>query len=166
MYQKQDREKLMTWWQRLDDNRADRAILRRTTCVDDVLLTSAFAHFLKVMPPGWSDANHLFGSAMVAGLLARIKVNSSDSLAKALALRRKTKSTDLRFRQLQKSRNEDEFFLRMTRAIALIDGQVDVISVADSALLWLKEQREMPDKNPQRRLAVRWAFDYYTNLNS
>jgi len=65
---------------------------------------------------------------------------------------------------LQKSRNADEFFLRMIRAIALIDNNVDVVSLADSVLLWLKEQRQAPDKNPQRRLAVRWAFDYYTNL--
>jgi len=168
LYQDEEQAKLRAWWNWLDDNRGDRALLRRAACVDDILLTPSFARFLKVMPAHWSKASRLFDSAMVAGLLARVRTDGGTAFAEALAMPREkgmnSAMSELRFRQLQKSRNADEFFLRMIRAIALIDNNVDVVSLADSVLLWLKEQRQAPDKNPQRRLAVRWAFDYYTNL--
>ena len=72
--------------------------------------------------------------------------------------------SELRFQQLQKSRDADEFFIRMTRALAMLDGHVNLLSLADGILHWLKEQRQSVDKNPHKRLAVRWASDYYTQL--
>jgi len=164
-----EQKKLKDWYCKLEDNRADRAILRRSGSADDVLLTPAFSRFLKSMPAHWSEPNRIYGSAMVAGLLGRVKQCTNESFAKSLALPRKAGGkammNELRFRQLQKSRTTDEFFIRMSRAIALIDGKVDVLSVADGVLLWLKEQRQSLDKNPSRRLAVRWAFEYYSNTN-
>ncbi len=71
LYRQDECNKLIDWWKKLEENRGERAILRRAASVDDVLLTTAFARFLKMMPAGWSEDYRLFDSAMVAGLLAR-----------------------------------------------------------------------------------------------
>ena len=169
LYRQDECNKLLDWWKKLEENRGERAILRRAASVDDVLLTTAFARFLKMMPAGWSEDYRLFDSAMVAGLLARVKTHvEKNSFAKSLAMPKKEGSksvmSELRFQQLHKSRDADEFYLRMIRALAMLDGRTNVFSLADDILLWSKEQRQSVDKNPHKRLAVRWATDYYTFL--
>lgn len=165
-----ERKALTAWWHWLDDNRGERAVLRRAASADDILLTPAFARFLAFMPERWSTPQYLFDSAMVAGLLARVKVKEPDdknTFAKALASPKqkggKAPMSELRFLQLQKSRDPDEFFSRASRAIALLRGRVHVLSLADGILHWLLEHRRVIDSEPSRRLAVRWATDYYTS---
>tara|TARA_R110002110_G_scaffold58275_1_gene165666 strand:- start:568 stop:1107 length:540 start_codon:yes stop_codon:yes gene_type:complete len=162
-------KKLLAWWHWLDDNRGDRAVLRRADIAEDVLLTPAFASFLQFMPAAWGEGNRLFDSALVAGLLARVKTLESNpkiSFAQALASPNqggsKAVMSELRFQQLQKSRDPDEFFRRMTRAVALLGGNVNLLSLADGVLHWSREHRYSVDREPTKRLAVRWARDYYT----
>lgn len=164
-----ERQALIAWWHWLDDNRGERAVLRRAASADDILLTPAFARFLAFMPERWSTPQYLFDSAMVAGLLTRVKENEhKNTFAKALALPKqggsKAAMSELRFLQLQKSRDPDEFFLRVSRAIALLGGRVHILSLADGVLHWLLEHRRVIDREPTKRLAVRWATDYYTSF--
>lgn len=168
----EDINALKSWWSDLNDNRGDRAQLRRAVVADDILLTPAFARFLQVMPPRWS-ANKpwlpLTDSAMVAAVLARVKAshkNDSIGFARALALPKeggsKAVMSELRFQQLQKSRSEEDFFRRICRAVALLDGRVNIIPLAADILHWLSEFRQGPAEKPMDRLAVRWASDYYS----
>ncbi|MEW7987771.1 MAG: type I-E CRISPR-associated protein Cse2/CasB [Candidatus Thiodiazotropha sp.] len=166
-----ERKALTAWWHWLDENRGERAVLRRAASADDILLTPAFARFLAFMPEHWKSPQHLFDSAMVAGLLARIKEKEDSdekTFAKALALRKQTGGkaamSELRFLKLQKSRDPDEFFRQVTRAITLLGGRVHILSLADSILHWLMEYRRVIDREPTRRLAVRWATEYYTHF--
>ncbi len=166
----EDDKRLIAWWYWLDENRGERAVLRRAKTAEDVLLTSAFASFLLFMPDSWGEGFRLFDSAMVAGLLARVKKPEDDpklSFATALAKPRKGGSkaamSELRFQQLQQSRDPDEFFRRVTRAIALLGGSVNLTSLADDILHWQREHRQIVEREPAKRLAVRWATDYYTN---
>jgi len=164
-----DIKKLTAWWYSLDDNRGERAILRRAETAEDVLLTPAFTSFLKIMPDSWCDQQRLFDSAMVAGLLVRVKENNTEMpFARALASPKKGGSkaamSELRFQQLQKSHDPDEFFRRVSRAIDLLNGTVNIPSLADGILHWLQEYRHCIDKIPSKRLAVCWAIDYYTHL--
>lgn len=165
----QDRKNLIAWWHWLDDNRGERAVLRRADTAEDILLTSAFAHFLQQMPDSWGQNYRIFDSAMVAGLLARVKTAESNTpFAQALATPKQSGSkaamSELRFQQLQKSHDPDAFFRRMTRAIALLGGAVHLLSLADGTLHWLQEHRHSVDREPTKRLAVRWATDYYTHF--
>jgi CRISPR system Cascade subunit CasB len=165
----EDIKTLTAWWHWLNENRGQRALLRRAETAEDVLLTTAFAHFLKFMPAGWGAPTRLFDSALVAGLLARATEHTPKiSLAQALASPKqggtKAAMSELRFQQLQKSRDPDEFFRRLSRAIALLGGRVNIISLADGILHWQQEYRHCVDKLPTNRLAVRWATDYYTTL--
>ncbi|MBL4867221.1 MAG: type I-E CRISPR-associated protein Cse2/CasB [Pseudomonadales bacterium] len=170
---KDDQSKLLDWWRWLDENRGDRAQLRRAKGSDDILLTAAFSHFLYKMPGRWSESDQISitNAAMVAAVVARIKKNNEkSSFARELGLPKEGGShavmSELRFLQLQKSRTPDEFFTRTCRAIALLGGKASVLSVADDILHWLDEQRFGPSSKPQDRLAVRWASDYYAALKN
>ena len=169
--QDEDCKPLLAWWHWLDDNRGDRAQLRRAVAPEDILLTPAFAHFLQQMPARWAEGRsiQLVDAALVASIIARVKTqNDKDSFARALALPKegggRSVMSELRFQQLQKSRTPEEFFTRMQRALALLNGKADVLSVADNILHWLSEHRTAVNGDPQKRLAVIWASDYYAAL--
>jgi CRISPR system Cascade subunit CasB len=166
-----DAECLRRWWHSLDDNRGDRAQLRRAQSPDDILLTPAFAHFLQVLPKPWIEDVPLSDLAMVAAVLARVKTDISDeraTLAKSLATPKeggsKAAMSELRFQQLQKSRTPQDFFTRLCRAIQLLGSRANVVLLTEDILLWLTEFRYGPSSKPQQRLAVRWASDYYMQI--
>ena len=163
------RVKLLEWWHWLDDNRGDRARLRRVDSPDDVLLTEAFSHFLNEMPEKWSEAKQLPASALVAAIVAQVKEhNGGSSFAAQLATPKdggdKPRMSELRFRQLQKSQDPTEFFRRLLRAVRILDCNVNVLSLANDALHWMHEYQKGIDRNPQARLAFCWANDYYRTL--
>ncbi|WP_422460671.1 type I-E CRISPR-associated protein Cse2/CasB [Endozoicomonas sp. ALB115] len=167
----QDQPALLSWWESLQNDPGERAQLRRVSCSDDILLSSAFARFLRQMPGYWGvrpgeRGIGLADAAMVAAVLARVKEhNKSHRFATSLALPKekggKAAMSELRFQQLQKSRTEQEFFTRICRAVNLLEGKVNLLSLADSILHWLNEFRFAPASRPQDRLAVLWASEYY-----
>lgn len=163
------REKLRSWWASLAKNRGDRARLRRAERPDDVLLSEPFFNFLRRMPENWSGPEALLPSAMVAAALSHVKEHrGNETFAKQLALPvqggNKARMSELRFQQLQKSRDPKEFFRRLLRAVGLAENKVNILSLAESILHWMNEYRYGVDREPQKRLAVRWATEYYTAL--
>src|SRR5690606_15448753 len=122
---------------------------------DDVLLTPAFAHFLKVMPDSWMEGKtgknttlSMSDMALIAAVIARVKSEpkkADATFARSLATPKENSSkavmSELRFQQLQKSRSPEEFFLRICRALSLLGGKVNVVSLADDIAHWLIEFR-------------------------
>lgn len=164
-------ECLRGWWRSLDDNRGDRAQLRRAQSPDDILLTAAFAHFLQYVPKNWVSDLPLSDLAMVAAVLARVRTDILDertTLAKSLATSKegggKAVMSELRFQQLQKSRTPQDFFTRLCRAVQLLGNRANIAFLAQDIFHWLTEYRYGPSSKPEQRLAVRWASDYYMQL--
>ncbi len=175
---------LQRWHRNLDDNRGDRARLRRGERAEDVLLTRAFFQFQQIMPNTWQERTPLFFGAAVAGLLSHVKADRQNisrgwqpkdkekkkrkaSFAEQLATPlagNKPPMSELRFQQLQKSRTTDDFYLRTIRAIHLLDGKVNILSLADDIIHWHWEFNQQKARNPANRLAVRWATDYFIVL--
>lgn len=169
-------EKLLEWWNWLDKNRGDRARLRRVENGSDGVFTEAFRHMRtkapeleSLLPERWSENQKLSALAMVAAILAHVKTDMPDcSFAALLATPKsgdKPRMSTLRFQQLQKSHDPEEFYRRMLRAVRLLDGNVNIISLADNILHWLDEYYWGVDRNPQKRLLFCWANDYYRTLN-
>ena len=170
--------KLLEWWKWLDGNeppynvsngRGDRARLRRVESPDDALLTDAFYNFLQRMPDSWSEPKHLLASALVAVIVAQVKVDQSGSnFAAQLATPKdsgdKPRMSELLFRQLQKSHDPTEFFRRLLRAVRMLDCNVNILSLVNDMLHWMHEYQKGIDRNPQKRLTFCWANDYYTTL--
>ncbi|HWV16180.1 MAG TPA: type I-E CRISPR-associated protein Cse2/CasB [Cellvibrio sp.] len=175
----EDVSSLRRWWLALDDNRGDRAQLRRAANADDILLAPAFAHFLQAMPHSWVNGKTSKGvflsisdMAIIAAVLARVKSEPQKAdmtFAKSLAAPKesggKASMSELRFQQLQKSRTPEDFFTRICRAVNLLGGKANIASLADDIVHWLIEFRHGPASKPEDRLAVRWASDYYAVFN-
>ena len=175
---------LQNWHHWLDKNRGDRARLRRADRPEDILLTDAFFNFLQQMSEAWQEKHPMFTSAAVAGLLSHVRENRQDlsrgyqpkdknkpkniaSFAEQLATPtrgEKPPISELRFHQLQKSRTTDDFYRRVLRAIRLLDGKVNIASLANDIIHWHQEFDNQFDRKPTNRLAVRWATDYFTAL--
>ena len=166
-----DQNSLMVWHTSLQENRGERAQLRRVADSNDALLTPAFARFRKMMPGYWcvntdQQGIILSDAAMVASVVAKVKEHEpKHSFATSLAKPRETGGnsvmSEMRFQRLQTSQDEQEFFEQICRAIDLLRGRVNIPSLANDVLHWLHEFREGPAINPQNRLAVKWATDYY-----
>jgi len=123
-------------------------------------------------------------SATVAGLLSHVKEDRQAlsrgyqpkdknkpkkmaSFAEQLATPtrgEKSPISELRFQQLLKSRTTDDFYRRVLRAIRLMDGKVNITSLANDIIHWHQEFDNQIDRKPSNRLAVRWATDYFTAL--
>lgn len=185
-----DQKALEHWHQWLDDNRGDRARLRRAEGPEDILLTDAFFHFLEKMSDTGLWRDEMLISASVAGALSHVKnhklstsrihkskeTNSeyqtasfAEQLATPIEGKNKAPMSELRFQQLQKSKTIDDFYRRILRAIRLLDGNVNILSLANDIIHWHREFEHTIDRNPNNRLAVRWANDYFTasaNLKS
>lgn len=146
---------LVTWWQALNENRGDRAELRRCGSLAEVVFTPAY-HRLRHVLCRYGTV-HDDGLALVVGLAARVKSNVVDN---AVAEQMATGKTDgsarvsgLRFRRLLKVKEQEELFTSMTRIIALLGGMVNLQSLAQSVYRW---------NDPYADIRKKWAFDYYS----
>ena len=171
-----DQGLIMGWHASLQENLGERAQLRRVADSNDALLTPAFARFLKQMPGYWGVNTDQQGiilpdTAMVVSVVARVKEHDpkhsfATSLAKPREKGGNSVMSELRFQRLQTSQDEQEFFEQICRAVDLLRGRVNIPSLANDILHWLHEFRSGPATNPQNRLAVRWATDYYASFAS
>lgn len=147
---------IMSWWQGLDDNRGDRAELRRCSTLAEVALTSAYHRLrLALAKCGPVNADSL---ALVAGLAARVKSNlPGNTLAEQMATGKADGSarvSGLRFRRLLKVKDTGELLTAMTRIVALLGGAVNLPSLAGSVYYWNDRTRKQ------------WAFEYYSQSPS
>lgn len=175
--------RVLTWWARLagDDEWLEkhavgsayppalRATLRRAGTPDEVLLTEAFRHLWFALPSGCRRPNDMLAWACVAAVTAEVKKNTATPFACAMASGTETapgqpRVSEIRFRRLLQSRDLDELMRLGRRMMHLIDEAVGVVSVADGILQWHREQRGFEARRPSGRLAVRWASDYYSQL--
>jgi CRISPR system Cascade subunit CasB len=148
---------LTKWWKDLDDNRGDRAELRRCATLADVAFTPAYHHLrLAVNKFGWVNSDSL---ALVAGLSARVEENiAGDTLAEQMATGKADGSarvSGLRFRRLLKVKESDDaLFTAMRRVIALLGGAVNLQNLANSLYFWNDKTRKD------------WAYEYYSKSPS
>lgn len=144
------------WWQSLNENRGDRAELRRCSTLTEVAFTPAYHRLrLTLLKLGAVNADAL---ALVAGLAAHVKNHLP---GKTLAQQMATGKTDgsarvsgLRFRRLLKVKNQEELFTTMTRVIALLGGTVNLQSLTESVYYCNDRTRKQ------------WAFEYYSQSPS
>ncbi|MCG6537990.1 MAG: type I-E CRISPR-associated protein Cse2/CasB [Syntrophales bacterium LBB04] len=157
---------LADWWQSLDDNRGDRAELRRCTTLAEVVFTPAY-HRLRFAVGKFGTVN-VDALALVAGLAAQIdplKSNLSGyTLAEQMATPKDSSSKDgkakvsgLRFRRLLKIKEREYLFTAMRRVVALLGSSINLQSLARSVYLWDDRYTDIRKE---------WAFEYYTKSPS
>jgi len=143
---------LLEWWENLDQDRGDRAALRRAATVEQVMFSPGFHRlWRKLRGTRWSRPDSI---ALIAALAARVKkLDSSNSFAAQLGSpppgRKKVALSGLRFRRLLQASQHNELLQACSRAIAICDGRVNLISLAKDVYWWTDQTKRD------------WAFDYY-----
>jgi CRISPR system Cascade subunit CasB len=146
------RSALMDWWAGLDHARGDRAALRRCRSSQEVAFVPAFhrlrQNLSRIAPV---DAENL---AVVAGILSHVRENDySLRFAQQMATPKegsdRARVSGLRFRRLLKVEDRDDLYGAVVRTIRLLDGSVNIASLADGVYWW------------NERTKNTWAFDYY-----
>lgn len=147
---------LLDWWHGLENNRGDRAVLRRCRSLTEVVFVPSY-HRLRQELLGFGNVDSE-GLAIAAGLAAQVKANNAEqALAKQMALPKaggSARVSGLRFRRLLKIQGRKDLYHAMIRIVALLGGSLNLISLAESVYWW----NDFTRKN--------WAFDYYTNAPS
>jgi len=148
---------LLDWWQGLDQARGDRAELRRATTPTEVAFCPAFHRLLhslrRVAQPLPSSLS------VIAGVLAHVKepdmhVPFAAQMATPKAGSDRARVSDLRFRRLLKFTERDELFEPLIRTVHLLDGSLNIVSLADGIYFWGDNVRKQ------------WAYSYYDKTPS
>ncbi|WP_440998108.1 type I-E CRISPR-associated protein Cse2/CasB [Arhodomonas sp. SL1] len=178
-------DSVLHWWARLIDEpawmgegaraaypSAVRAVLRRAESPDDALLTEGFRRLWFALPSGRRRPWDMPAWGCVAAVLAEVKRHTPEcSFAAAMGAESERGSgkplvSELRFQQLMQSNDLHELTRRARRIVHLIGDAVHVVSLADDLLHWHREKGGDFAPRPDRRLAVRWANDYFTQLDA
>lgn len=178
-----DRDAVYGWWRQLGGEvdsedvassgpnlRAQKAVLRRARSPEDALLTDGFRRLWFALPESRRKWWLMPAWGCVAAVLAEVRRHDPQrEFAASMGSEMepgagKPKVSELRFQQLQHSHDADEFLRRVRRAVHLLRNEVHVVSLADGILQWHQEKVGHPDYRPERRLPVRWANAYFTEL--
>lgn len=172
------------WWARLSEHgiaydgerhlspagSGVRAVLRRAREPEDALLTEGFRHLWFGLPERFRGERRMPVWACIAAVLADVREHDAGA-SFAVAMGReiepgagKPRVSELRFSRLQHSTDLTELHQRLRRMVQLLRKKVHVVSLADNVLHWADERNGFVDPRPDRRLAVRWATDYFTEL--
>jgi len=154
---------LREWWESLDQNRGERAELRRCETPNEILPAKAFHRLCRLLPE-W-ERRDLLALAVVAGVLAHVKESAYGSFPRQLGTPKegsdKPLFSELRFQQLLASDGHAEFFQRLRRAIQQADGVADVCLLADGILHWAADRAGQFAERPSQRFRYTWARDYF-----
>lgn len=148
-----EEQALFSWWKELENNKGDRAELRRCRSATDVAFTQAFYRFLRAIDR--KDRSNIDQLALIAGVLAHVEKNDpSNRIAEQMATQKSgsnARVSGLRFRRLLKIDDREELYQALVRLIHLLNGTANIFSLAESAFYWSERTRKD------------WAYDYYSN---
>lgn len=147
---------LIAWWADLENDKGGRAELRRASSVFEALMCPAFQRLQRrlvaISPESFNKPYQLDRLAMACALMAHVKTRSEHSLPKAMSYRPKGADrnpvSELRFKRLLESPDDDALFTGLRRALPLIDRTVDLLSLTSAVLYW---------GNTVKRT---WAYEY------
>lgn len=154
-------ELLASWWEGLDQDRGERAALRRAAAPSEVAFGSSFHRLLgRLRGQGYSvGGDGTMALAAVAGLAAHVKSHiGGASIAQQMATPKSpgagARVSGLRFRRLLAVSDRDELYPLLLRVVRLLDGHVNIVSLANAAFWWNERTRR------------EWAYDYYATAPS
>ncbi|MGO4999137.1 type I-E CRISPR-associated protein Cse2/CasB [Oceanisphaera sp. W20_SRM_FM3] len=171
---------LMRWWQAMMLSEQElaklnirpaptvfRAELKRAQTPEAVLMTQGFrALWLSLPEQARQRRESMLAWAALAGILSHVKQqdnsrNFAAGLGQVDEKTGKPKVSELRFQQLQGARTPDDFYRRLHRLIKQVNGQSRVSSLAKGVLDWFAEHNGRTPLRADKKIAVRWAMDYY-----
>ena len=174
--------RLSAWWHLLQGKTEEyedkktpsksgiRAQLSRCSSPAEVVMYSEFYTFKEIFENTKYPTEAI---AIIAGLFSIIRKDSGkqpcfiEQLATPKEGSDKPVFSEMRFRKLLDSKNWDEFYLNLRRAIQILGGNVNPISVADTILLWGWEFSKIEKGEyvkPGNTAKFKLAKMYYENI--
>lgn len=144
---------LLEWWRGLENKRGERAVLRRAKDSTEVIFSPAYQHLLnQLQHQGYKV--HREALAVIAGLMSHVKDHvGNEPIAKQMATPKQgsesARVSGLRFRRLLAVTEREELYPMLVRIIHLLDGRVNLTSLANAVYWWSENTRK------------HWAYEYY-----
>ncbi|MDE9621340.1 type I-E CRISPR-associated protein Cse2/CasB [Citrobacter portucalensis] len=157
---------LRKWHEELQEKRGARASLQRSVTVNDVCLSEGFRTLLmqthtlwKVEGQEWRFTALALTSALVANVKA---IDERQKFAAQL----NGSMSELRFSRLCAVKTPDELLRQLRRAVKLLNGSLNLFSLAEDIFCWCQEQDDLLNhhrrqQRPTEFLRIRWALEYY-----
>jgi CRISPR system Cascade subunit CasB len=154
---------LSEWWQGLENNKGDRAALRRSDSLAEVVFCPAYHWLLGMLrKEGYLVAGEvrLQKLAAIAGLAARIKVDLPGEFGKqfgAVKQGDKPAVSELRMRRILACDDLEELYMLLRRALGILGGSANLSGLAATIWQWesLAEKRPFDSRK-------QLAYDYYS----
>ncbi len=146
---------LVAWWKGMESDKGERAVLRRASNPTEVVFSPVYHRLLNKLLQQGGPVNRE-ALAAVAGLATHVKVNAESalSLARQMASPKSAggnaRVSGLRFRRLLTVAERGELYPLLIRVIRLLDGNVNLLSLANAVYWWNENTRKQ------------WAYDYYS----
>lgn len=157
---------LRRWHAELQEQRGLRAGLRRSKTVSEACLAEGFRKLLMQTHTLWKiegQAWRFTALGLTAALAAHVKsIDERQSFAAQLG----PVMSELRFRRLSSVKTPDELLRQLRRAVQLMNGSVNLVSLMDDIFRWCRESDELGNHIRRRQpvtefIRIRWALDYY-----
>lgn len=164
---KEEQEKdILEWLHSLHKRSGQRAALRRCSSPAVAALYPDTFRVKSIIP--WASYE---AAATIAGILSHIrqegeKINTEFAVMLAIPSGQGGRApfSETRFRQLLSSRDWNEFYTRLRRAVKILNGNVNPLSLADIILRWDEEHRPGGIKGFGRSLTFDLSNEYYSQL--
>ena len=166
------RATLRQWEEELQGKSGLRASLRRSATLNDICLSEGFRSLMMQTHSLWNTEGkewRFTALALVAALAAQVKtIDERQTFAAQLG--QKTGDNPvmsrLRFARLSAVKTPDELLRQLRRAVSLLHGSVNLLSLADDVFRWCREQNDLLNhrrrqQRPIEFIRIRWALDYY-----
>ena len=151
-------EIVYSWWVKICDSSGDKASLKRARTPDIVALQKSYLNLYREMYSGNTGgrvkANLARRLPLVAGVLSHVRDNRNEPVALVMggSSRQGADSplvSDLRFRRLMRTEDDDSLFIMMIRMVRMMDNRANVKDLAESLFFWNDTTRK------------KWTSRYY-----
>lgn len=163
---------LRQWHAGLQEKRGLRASLRHSKTVTDACLSEGFRPLLMQTHTLWKIDGQEWrftALAITAALSAHVKsIDERQTFAAQLGQMTGNNPvmSELRFSRLSAVKSPDELLRQLLRAVRLLNGAVNLPSLAEDVFHWCRENDEWLNhirrqQRPTEFIRVRWALEYY-----
>lgn len=163
---------LRQWHATLQEKRGLRASLRRSKTVNEACLSEGFRSLLMQTHTLWKGKGQEWrftALAVTAALAAHVKsIDERQTFAAQLGQMTGNNPvmSERRFSRLAAVKNPDELLRQLLRAVRLLNGTVNLPSLADDVFHWCRENDELlthtrRQQRPVEFIRIRWALEYY-----
>jgi CRISPR system Cascade subunit CasB len=145
-----------------------RAELRRCTSADAAMLTEGFRALWLALPEAVRQQRtySIEAWATISAILSHITEVQNCSFGASMgqwdSKSDKSVVSELRLQQLQGARTTQDFFRRLHRLVKQLGGKANPKIVAQDILDWFDEHYSPQPRRADKRVAVRWALDYFS----